>query len=125
MKEEFVKIENYEWYSISNLGRVYNNYYERFLSPSIDKRGYNRVNLWQDGKSKTFLVHRLVAQYFCKKDEICNIVHHIDNNPQNNNHQNLKWTTQSYNVKKAYEDGLVKCRKGINNPNYKQGKFVK
>lgn len=125
--ELFKKISEYDFYYISNKGRVYNKYYERFLTPSKTKEGYLRICLTLDSKSKTFLIHRLVAEYFCDKKENMNIIHHIDNNKENNMSDNLIWCNQSYNVKMAYKDGLFKKvnRIGKNNPNYRHGKYQK
>lgn len=128
MKEEiFSKIEGYDDYYISNYGRVYNKYYDRYLKPGRQNknRKYIRVVLSKDGKSKYYLLHRLVAEAFCEKKEGMNIIHHIDNNPLNNRADNLMWCNQSYNVKQAYIDGLIKDRKGINNPNYRNGNYIK
>lgn len=71
-------------------------------------------------------MHRLVAEYFCHKPDGCNIIHHLDNNGLNNHYTNLIWTTQSYNVKMAYRDGLIKIcdRLGNKNPNYKNGNYI-
>lgn len=124
-QEEFKIINGYENYMIGNHGSVFNIKKQTFCSTSPQNRGYLRVALNKEGKSKGFLVHRLVAEYFCDKKENMNIVHHIDNDVTNNTFTNLIWCNQSYNVKMAYKDGLVKCRKGINNPNYKNGKWIK
>lgn len=119
--ELWKRIDGYDYYYISNYARVYNNYYDRYLKPGKCnlKRRYMRVVLSRNGKSRYFLIHRLVAEAFCDKSAGMNIIHHIDNDPSNNKYNNLMWCSQSYNVKMAYKDGLIGDRCGKNNPNYK------
>lgn len=107
-------------YKISIEGEVMSPY-GRILKQCDNGSGYMRVCIYK----KTYLVHRLVAETYLEKPEGCNIVEHIDNNPKNNHVSNLKWSNQSQNVKNAYRDGLVTCRKGKNNPNYRNGKYTK
>ena len=122
MKVEWRVIEDYN-YEVSNTGLVRNIKTKKIISPSLSK--YYRVNLYKNGKFKTILVHRLVGEYFCNRELGLDIIHHLDNNTLNNNYENLLWTTQSYNVKMAYKDGLISDRNGVNNPNYKNGKYNK
>ena len=48
------------------VGRNGSGYYARItiLKPTVGKQGYCMVHLWRDGKSKTMMVHRLVAWTF-------------------------------------------------------------
>jgi hypothetical protein len=115
--EIWKEIPSIKTHEASNLGRVRNVKTKRIMKQSITM-GYYRVFI-----KKTCLVHRLVAEAFLDKSDY-KIVHHKDNDKKNNNVENLEWNTQSYNVKKAYNDGLIKCRKGISNPNYKNGKYI-
>ena len=103
-------IQNYEdLYQISSTGLVkslerkiiiYNK--EVLLKEKIlkqdDTKGYKRVTLSKNGKTKRFLVHRLVATHFLKNLENKPMVNHIDNNPSNNNLNNLEWVTHSENM---------------------------
>lgn len=114
-------------YRIYNDGRIYNKKSKRFIKPTINNNGYLRVNL---GKSigRAF-VHRLVAMYFIpnNKPNEYNLVMHLDNNPLNNHYTNLKWGTQSMNIKQAYSEnrittgykkGIGNGLKGVNHPMY-------
>ena len=68
----------------------------------------NRVTLWKNGKSKEFLVARLVAFTFYEKD-IKNrklTVNHIDGNRLNNNINNLELVSMGDNIRHAFETGL-------------------
>lgn len=71
--EEFKDIKGYEGkYQISTLGNVvslnYNNTNKsKNLSQRINRQGRPYVNLCANGKYKSWLVHRLVAESFLKK----------------------------------------------------------
>ena len=79
----------------------------------IDRCGYHEVVLSECGKSKSYLVHRLVLSAF---EPISNMdkydVNHKDGNKQNNCVDNLEWCSRSENVKHAYETGLERKRCG-------------
>lgn len=50
------------------------------------------------------LIHRLVAAAFCPNDDPKrNQVDHIDNNPANQRADNLRWVTQSENIRYYHE----------------------
>ena len=116
---EWKTIPSYPKYEASSDGQIRNIKKCKLLKQSSIPSGYMRVII----DSQTKLVHRLVADAFYQdKNEI---VHHINNDKKDNRVENLEWTTQSYNVKKAYTDGLSPSRKGKNNPNYKNGDWVK
>ena len=108
-------IKDYENYQVSNLGRVKSLNYngtgkEQVLKPQLDKKtGYLHVNLYKNGKMKTFLIHRLVVQAFLDnpKNKFC--VNHIDCNPLNNCVDNLEWCTYSENMQHALKLGRMKC----------------
>lgn len=86
-------------YAITNFGRIiafwgtHDNGY--FLKYSYIK-DYPGIQLRKDGESKGFLVHRLVAQYFCEKPSAAHrFVIHLDHKKENNYYRNLKWVTQA------------------------------
>lgn len=108
-------------YEASSYGRIRNKKTSRILKTSVISTGYLRVCIF----NKTRLVHRLVAESFYENINNHLIVHHKDNNKKNNNISNLEYTTQSLNVIYAYRDGLIGDRSGRNNPNYKNGLWVK
>ena len=105
MKEEWRDIKGYEGkYQVSNLGRVKSlkdskeNYREKILSNSTDKRGYSNVNLYKNGKRNYFKVHRLVAEAFIPNPNNYPQVNHKDENKTNNCVSNLEWCTHEYNI---------------------------
>lgn len=106
-EEEWRSVVGYEdFYLVSNRGRVQNRKrLGRFISPTVTKRGYRRVQLHNRGRSKTFAVHRLVLEAFvgpCPEGmETC----HRDCNPANNNLSNLRWDTHPENIKDSVRLG--------------------
>lgn len=86
----------------------------RRLIPTLNHKGYERVKLSLNGKSKTITVHQLVARTFIPNPENKPQVNHKDENKRNNNVKNLEWCTCLENVR--YGTGIVRSansRKGI------------
>ena len=100
-KTVIINSEVYENYQVSNLGNVkslHDRYgKERILKFGKNKDNYLHVVLYKDGKRKTCLVHRLVAETFLPKIEGKNHVDHIDGDPSNNVYTNLRWCTPKEN----------------------------
>lgn len=76
---------------------------ERRLSPATTKNGYLKVHLRKDGKSGTFLVHRLVLGAFIDMpDAPNNLVNHKNGVRTDNSLANLEWCNKSENALHAY-----------------------
>ena len=129
MIEEIWKdIPEYQGYQVSNIGRIRThnkktyterhgtrNWKDKILSQkiSIKKSGRKdfRVDLWENGKPHTFLVARLVAFTFNNIDIKSNLtVDHIDGDTTNNKLENLDIIPQYENIKRAFENGLIKTQ---------------
>lgn len=107
--EVWKDIPGYEGlYQVSNLGRVKSlpkrkgrgkGYAtgERIVRHSINSRGYCNVVICKDGKTKTFALHRLVAESFVDNPLELPEVDHIDRNKANNRVCNLRWATRAEN----------------------------
>ena len=130
MEEIWKDIPNYKGYQISNFGNVrtfnkitytkkhgYRHWKNRILkikksNNKKNKRIDFRVDLWKDGKPKTFLVARLVAFTFYNMDienkELT--VNHIDGNPLNNNINNLEIVSYRENNLHAFRNNLIKTQ---------------
>jgi len=101
-KLDFEGLKPDEKYEISNYGRL-RHWYPKLNDWKIMKqstvRGYKyfmwfkSVDGW-DNKIKK-IVHRLVAEAFCEKeDEDFDFVIHLDHDKANNYYKNLKWVTR-------------------------------
>lgn len=89
-------------YSVNEYGDVRNDRNGHILSQDISS-GYSRVHLCDSGKSKTELVHRLVAKSFVPNPMGKPEVNHKDGNKQNNSAENLEWVTGAENKKHCRE----------------------
>jgi len=114
-------------YQISNFGRIksvgryvefpYRNTFrkrwnqERILRPAIKKTGDRLDSVQIEIRGTTFLLSKLVYQYFISNEPIPKTmcIAHIDKNPINNSSDNLKKVTWSESKKIDYkESDLVK-----------------
>lgn len=108
MEEIWKDVNGYEGkYQVSNLGNVKSLNYkgkgiERNISQIIGNRGYKVVNLYKNGKRKSFLVHRLVGNAFLENTFGHPEINHIDENKLNNMSTNLEWCTGKENREKWY-----------------------
>ena len=81
----------------------------RILKQNHTTYGYAYVALAKNGKSKTTLVHRLVANAFIDNPENLPCVNHKDENQRNNNVSNLEWCSYEYN--NTYKDIHLRRKK--------------
>ena len=112
-----MEIQGYPDYLIYDDGRVYSKNRDKFMSPSIDHKGYHRVCLCNDGKIKLFLIHRLVASHYIPNPENKPCVDHIDRNPSKNHVSNLRWEKKSENQQNTIVRKINKST-GIKNIHY-------
>lgn len=115
---EWKKIIGYDDYVVSNNGVVKSLKYgkERVLKPDENLDGYYIVKLSKNNKKKSFRIHRLVAEAFIENPESLPVVNHKDGDKQNNNVDNLEWSTVADNTQHAYDTGL------ISKENHKKGR---
>ena len=93
-------------YEINKNGEVRNAKNKNTIVGDINNCGYYRVSLYNQGQSKKYFRHRLVAEHFLDKPEGKDFVNHIDGDKSNNSLENLEWVSQSENEKHAFENGL-------------------
>lgn len=71
----------------------------RMMSLVPDGENYLRTNI----KGKTVKAHIIVAETFIRPREPKEVINHLDSNRENNNLENLEITTQSLNLKHAWD----------------------
>ena len=67
------------------------------LKPTIDKDGYERVNIHTATKRKNFYVHVAVAKAFIPNEQNKPFIDHINCNRRDNRTCNLRWVTAKEN----------------------------
>lgn len=100
-------------YYISDHGQVKSYKFGRevILKPTLQGKGYLKVEVYVNGKRKMHKIHRLVAKAFIENTENKPEVNHKDCNKSNNHIQNLEWATAKENMKHALDMGVLELRR--------------
>ena len=127
--EEWRDVKNYEnLYKVSNYGRV-KTLARRRVKEAIMRcefnKGYPRLSLSKNNKSKHYSVHTLVAIAFIPNPNNYPEINHKDENPMNCKFDNLEWCEHLYNLMYGTRRQKVieKERKPVNQYTL-DGKFV-
>ena len=91
-------------YSVDTEGNVYGP--QGLKNKCINRHGYYTVGIKINGKSKSIIVHRLIAKAFIPNPDNKPQVNHIDGNKLNNSAVNLEWVTNKENSEHAIFNGL-------------------
>lgn len=96
-------IKDFENYTINDSGdnekMVFNTVTQKYKKPQQYKKSkYLFVSLFQNGKNKMFLLHRLVAEAFIPNPQNKPQVGHWDCDRTNNKVENLYWCTAQENM---------------------------
>jgi len=110
-------------YAVSNYGRVVS-FSDKIENGRLLKGnligGYPAICVRPFGKSKTFYIHRLVAEYFLDKpSEECDFVVHVDFNKENNVSSNLRWMTEDEKNTHNIDNPFVKAGRAKRHENNK------
>lgn len=94
-------IKDFEGYFIDEHGNVYSSKTGelRKLSTFTYNSGYKAVKLYKNNKGYGFAIHRLVAIHYVDGYQDEAVVDHIDCDKLNNHYLNLRWVSQSENLK--------------------------
>ena len=88
------KIDGFDDYSVSTLGRIRNDKTGPIRKLQTYTKGYYSVRL----NRKNLLVHRLVAKAFVDNPERKPVVDHLNGDRKDNRAENLRWVTTSENL---------------------------
>lgn len=109
--EVWKPVKDWDWYEVSNLGRVRSLKTNRILKPIEDAWGYLTVGLYSENSpSKVYnghkcknpkkrKIHQLVAEVFCDGYQEGFVPDHIDHDKKNNRSDNLRWVSRADNAK--------------------------
>lgn len=95
------------FYQVSSLGRIRSLHTTQIRCQSIDRYGYPRIILYDNGKKTYRTTHQLVCEAFHGPRPAGNQVNHIDGIKTNNCPENLEWVTVRRNFIHAREHGLT------------------
>lgn len=110
--EDYVDISYYKNnYKVYKDGSIYSYQKKNYLSKLDNGKGYLKVNLFGDNKSKQVYIHRLVAFCFLPNPHNLPEVNHKDADKQNNHRDNLEWCDRGYNMKHA---SINNCFENLN-----------
>ena len=93
--EQWRKIDGYEAYEVSDMGRVRRD--GRIKKPRPDRKGYLSVALWLRQKPKKFQISRLVAAAFLGPLPTGCVVCHNNGDNTCNKIENLRYATPAQN----------------------------
>ena len=102
METEYRVLEDYPNYRIYKDGKVENTTSKKILKPRLQGRKnkqYYKVRLYESGKWKDFLNHRLLALLFLPNPCNYSDVDHINLNKLDNRLENLRWCSHSSNMR--------------------------
>ncbi len=99
--EEWTYVDGYDNYMVSDMGRVWNEKYKRYIKYIFNAHGYGTVQLYKQNIKKVYLVHRLVALTFLDNVEQKKIVDHINNDRTDNRLCNLRYASVQENSRNS------------------------
>lgn len=89
-------------------------YRKHILRQVVGRDGYCRVYLTKNGKTRCYLVHRLVAQAFIPNPNNFPQINHKSEVKTENTAENLEWCDGKYNMR--YGTRLERWRKQVSKP---------
>ena len=116
MNEIWAYILDSQEYQVSNYGNVRHitNKKIHYYLLHKDSGGYLQVMINRNGKTKAYLVHRLVAQTFIPNPNNYKEINHKDENKTNNRVDNLEWCDRKYNNNYSLSKAVIQYDKNNN-----------
>jgi hypothetical protein len=112
--ERWRRIQGFENYLISTMGRLYNKTTHKYLYGSLKYDGYVRISLRKNKKSVDKTVHRLIAETFISNPHNLPMVDHKNGDRSDNKIENLRWASDHDNQgNKKKQMGLSSQWKGV------------
>jgi hypothetical protein len=118
MTELFLTIKDFPDYEINKVGIIRNKQKKKNLQPFL-VNDYFKINLWNNNKSKSVYLHRILAITFIPNPLNLPEVNHIDGNKHNNQINNLEWCTRKENIQHSYNNNLQIPLRSNTNPKSK------
>lgn len=108
------EIPGYSKYLANRKGEIFTKKTENFTKGG-DAGEYLKVSVYPNGSDKAELcyVHDLVCRAFNGAPSKGQVVLHKDNNKKNCKASNLRWGSQSENIKQVYKDGLKPSKESL------------
>lgn len=103
----FKKLKEDNRFEISQIGIIRNAKTKSIKSQYVSSTGYYMISISKNNKSKSFRVHRLLANNFIDNPNKLKEVNHKDGNKLNNSLTNLEWVSHFGNMQHAFNTGLV------------------
>ena len=125
----FRMVPDNPFFCVNKQGQVWSYKLQRLVAISKQSTGYRTVAQATPDGVKTFYVHRLVASAFhTVPEEVLKVtdhpeVNHKDGNKDNNDKDNLEWTTPKKNIRHSIDNGLTAHEK-VEARNTKTGKIL-
>jgi hypothetical protein len=111
------QINDYPNYVIYENGTIYSKKRKKFLKQQLNHKGYPVLKLCNNGISKEFFVHRLIAQHYLPNPNNKPQVNHIDGIKTNNTISNLEWVTSKENINHSWVNGIRKSYPDVSRQN--------
>lgn len=112
MREKIIVVDGVETnYVVRDDGTIGNTKANHEVFGTYERNEYRSIQIVVEGKRKSIMVHRLVAEAFCDNPNNYTIVHHIDGDRNNNKAENLEWVTAKKNSQEAIRKRPYVARK--------------
>lgn len=101
--EQWAPVPDFPGYSVSSFGEVRGSR-GWLLKPWVDRKGYQKVSLYREGRRANFLVSRLVLLSFVGPGDGLDACHN-NGDQADNRLSNLRWDTRAENIRDQLRHG--------------------